>query len=269
MKNWPFWIGCLAAVIIIILYMQFFRVEQPGPVSVTAPVPVALPEKPEIVHPLEETAEAVQAAEPFIDSRQPLPELQQSDAKMGDILSKLFAEQNLGEFFLVQHIIERFVVMIDNLPRQDLPVTHRPLKKIPGIFLASDVAGDKVIDPANYQRYEPVIRLLEKADTRQVVAVYIRLYPLFQESYEALGYPDGYFNDRLIEVIDHLQATPIVRDPIRLVQPKALYHYADPELEALSAGRKILIRTGPDNAERIKKILKEYREALTSSGLEN
>ena len=265
MKSWPFWIGCLAAVIIIIAYLQFFRAEQPESVSVTQPVPVTLPEKPPIMHPIDQAATDEKSAEPILDLEQPLPELQQSDEKMEAILTKLFADQKLGRFFLLEHIIERFVVMVDNLPRQDLPVTHRPLKKIPGRFEADGPSDNLVIDPANYERYEPVIALLEKADTQQVVAVYVKLYPLFQQSYQTLGYPDGYFNDRLIEVIDHLLATPVVKDPIRLIQPKALYLFADPALEALSAGRKILIRTGPTNAERIKKILREYRTLLTTA----
>ena len=265
MKNWPFWIGCLAAVIILIVYLQFFRAEQPEQVSLQEPAPVTQPEKPAIIHPIDETVADEKSAEPILDLEQPLPELQQSDEKMEEILSKLFADQKLGRFFLLEHSIERFVVMVDNLPRQDLPVTHRPLKKIPGRFEANGPREDLVIDPSNYNRYVPVISLLEKADTQQVVAVYVKLYPLFQESYQTLGYPDGYFNDRLIEVIDHLLVTPIVEDPIRLVQPKALYLFADPELEALSAGRKILIRTGPENAERIKKILREYRKALTTA----
>lgn len=267
MKNWPFWIGCLAAVIIIIVYMQFFRLKQPEPVSVMEPREVSRPEEPQILHPIAETAADEQAAEPILAADQALPELQQSDAAMEDILSRLFAEQKLDRFFLLEHIIERFVVMVDNLSGESLPTTHRPLRKIPGNFQTSGADLDLVIDPANYQRYAPVISLLERADTQQVVAVYVRLYPLFQEAYEALGYPDGYFNDRLIEVIDHLLGTPVVKDPVRLVQPKALYLYADPELESLSAGRKILVRTGPDNAERIKTILKAYRGALTDSRL--
>ncbi len=269
MKNWPFWIGCLAAVIIVIVYLLFFRVEQPDLIGAPQPVAVAPPEKPAILHPIDQTLTDDRAAEPVMDPDQPLPELQQSDAQIAGILSRLLAEQSLDEFFLLEHIIERFVVMVDNLPRRDLPVTHRPLKKIPGKFLASSPREDLVVDPANYRRYVPLISLLDKADTRQMVAVYVKLYPLFQEAYQTLGYPDGYFNDRLIEVIDHLLGTPIVKGPIRLTQPKALYLYADPELEALSAGRKILVRTGPDNAERIKNILRRYREALTTSGPKN
>ena len=41
-----------------------------------------------------------------------------------------------------------------------------------------------------------------------MAVVYERLYPLFQQAYEDLGYPGKYFNDRLVEVIDHLLQTP-------------------------------------------------------------
>ena len=103
-----------------------------------------------------------------------------------------------------------------------------------------------------------------KLEPDEVVAVYKRLYPLFQQAYERLGYPDAYFNDRLIEVVDHLLEAPILKDPISLKQPKALYLFADPELEALSAGQKILIRIGPENAFKLKATLQEYRRKLAS-----
>jgi len=47
------------------------------------------------------------------------------------------------------------------------------------------------------------------------------------------------------------------------VQPKVFYVYADPKLEALSAGQKILLRMGSANAEQIKAKLREIRQALT------
>ena len=183
---------------------------------------------------------------------------------MADILAGLFADQKLDRFFILEHFIERFVVMVDNLPRAELPRTHRPVKQTPGTFLARGERGQLTIDPANYQRYTPLVKILAALDTRQTVAVYKRLYPLFQEAYEGLGYPDAYFNDRLIEVIDHLLATPQVAGPVHLVQPKALYLFADPDLEALSAGRKILIRCGPENTIRIQSILRDYRRELAA-----
>lgn len=82
-----------------------------------------------------------------------------------------------------------------------------------------------------------------------------------------LGYPKAYFNDRLIEVIDHLLAAPEVPAQTKLVQPKVFYQFADPDLETRSAGQKILMRIGNENAARIKAKLREIRSELTRSGL--
>src|SRR6185369_8627545 len=74
-----------------------------------------------------------------------------------------------------------------------------------------------------------------------------------------------YFNDRLVEVIDHLLQTPDVRGPIPLKQGKVFYEYADPALEARSAGQKLLLRMGPQNEAVIKGKLKELRVYVTTS----
>jgi len=42
---------------------------------------------------------------------------------------------------------------------------------------------------------------------------YFKLYSLFQQSYEDLGYPGQYFNDRLVEVIDDMLRAPEVQAP--------------------------------------------------------
>jgi len=80
-----------------------------------------------------------------------------------------------------------------------------------------------------------------------------------------LGYPDGYFNDRAVAVIDQLLATPQPAEPVRLVRPHVLYEFADPKLEALSSGQKLLIRMGPDNAARVKTVLAELRTRIASN----
>lgn len=266
MKNWPFRIGfILLVVIMVILWWQFYLPQQQEDTQMVAPPPIAQPQaEPAIKHPVTTAPEELNAAAPVIDLEQPLPELKQSDTTMAAILTKLFADQKLERFFTLEHFIERFVVMIDNLPRSQLPATHRPLKKIPGSFLAQGTRDQLTIDPANYQRYTPLIEGLAALNKQQVVAVYKRLYPLFQEAYQGLGYPNAYFNDRLVAVIDHLLTAPLLSGPVYLTQPKALYLYADPALEELSAGRKILLRSGPENATLIKAMLHEYRRELTA-----
>jgi hypothetical protein len=102
------------------------------------------------------------------------------------------------------------------------------------------------------------------ADVDAIVDLYQRFYPLFQQSYERLGYPDAYFNDRLIEVIDHLLETPTPNEPIQLIRPNVLYEFADPGLESLSSGQKLLLRMGPANAATVKGVLIEFRLRLAA-----
>jgi hypothetical protein len=49
-------------------------------------------------------------------------------------------------------------------------------------------------------------------------------------------------------------------------QPHVVYRFADPDLEAASAGHKIMLRMGSENASRIKAKLREIRRALTDAG---
>jgi hypothetical protein len=107
-----------------------------------------------------------------------------------------------------------------------------------------------------------LVKIVQNTDTAQLVAIYKQYYPLFQQAYADLGYPDGYFNDRLVEVIDHLLATPEISGPIRLKRPSVNYEFADAELENRSAGQKLLIRMGSENAAVVKAKLRELRQAV-------
>ena len=120
------------------------------------------------------------------------------------------------------------------------------------------------LDVRNFERYKPLVAVVRDLDMQQLAAVYIRFYPLFQEAYQNLGYPNGYFNDRLVQVIDLMLATPQPRGPIELVRPNVMYTFADPALEARPAGQKLLIRMGPQNAQTIKLKLTELRAAVAA-----
>ena len=82
-----------------------------------------------------------------------------------------------------------------------------------------------------------MVSVVRQLDMQRVADTYFHFYPLFQSAYQDLGYPNGYFNDRLVQVIDSLLATPEPSGPIELTRPNVLYTYADPKLEALPAGR--------------------------------
>ena len=92
---------------------------------------------------------------------------------------------------------------------------------------------------------------------------YRNFYSLFQRAYQELGYPDRYFNDRLVEAIDDSLATPEIPPPIRVEAPSVMWRYVDPHLEALSAGQKILLRMGQANAHEVKAWLAAFRKSVT------
>jgi Protein of unknown function (DUF3014) len=103
---------------------------------------------------------------------------------------------------------------------------------------------------------------VKNANVEQLASAYRHFYPLFQQAYVDLGYPDGYFNDRLVEVIDHLLATPEVAGPIKLTQPGVFYQYADPSIEERSTGQKLMIRLGSQNAAVVKEKLRALRKEV-------
>ncbi|HEX6018398.1 MAG TPA: DUF3014 domain-containing protein, partial [Burkholderiaceae bacterium] len=78
-----------------------------------------------------------------------------------------------------------------------------------------------------------------------------------------------------VEVIDNLLATPEpappgplmqlteVKGSVPSTQPWLRYEYADPTLEALSSGQRILLRVGAAHRQALKTKLTELRQLVT------
>ncbi|MDX1508101.1 MAG: DUF3014 domain-containing protein [Woeseiaceae bacterium] len=212
------------------------------------------------IHPIE----PVEPPGPSDRELVPLPALDDSDSYFVLEMIDLFGP-DAGQVLVSDALIDKFVATIDNLPRSHVAEKSRPVGRLASNFAIDEsVSGDKTyLSPENYQRYSALVALVDNADMDAVAAMYRRFYPLFQESYVRLGYPNGYFNDRVVEVIDHLLATPEPDYPVELVRPNVLYQFADPKLESLSSGQKLLIRIGPENAATIKQALSELRARIT------
>jgi len=212
---------------------------------------VPAPKEPAVKHPL-----------PASQTQEPLPPLVDSDQPMQNTLEELIGKESVEQFVIPKDLIRHIVVTIDNLTAEKVAERLRPLKPATGKFAVRGSEDAPVLDPANFERYKPLVQLIQSLDTQRLVATYTRYYPLFQEAYESLGHPPQYFNDRLVEVIDHLLLTPDLRGPIALAQPSVQYEYADPKIESRSAGQKVLIRMGSDNAAVVKDKLRELRSVL-------
>ena len=225
------------------------------------PHPAAVPATPQ---PPAAAAPAVQnpVPAPSGPATAPLPTLAQSDAPMQQALTGLIGAQPVQQFFRPEMIVRHIVVTVDNLSRKRAAVQLWPVKPVAGQFMIHGDDQHATIDTANYQRYTAYVQLLQMVDTKQLADLYFHFYPLFQHAYQNLGYPNGYFNDRLVETIDNLLQTPDAKGDLALVRPNVMYQYADPSLESLSAGQKVLLRMGPDNEAAVKAKLKEIRAAV-------
>ena len=225
--------------------------ELPG-TSGAAPVAPATPPASTIQHPIEEVAGET-------GDNAPLPALDASDAAVLAALGAL-AGDGLTALMNPEHVIQRIVATIDSLPRQKIASDALPVRGASGTFAATHDA----IDAKNYARYGAYAAIAKSMDADKVVAWYVHYYPLFQQAYRELGYPDGYFNDRLVVVIDHLLATPDLPEAPALTQSKVMYEYADPALESRSAGQKLLLRSGPENEAAIKAKLRQIRALVAA-----
>ena len=236
-------------------------VAQPAtaPAAAVASAPQPAPES-AIVHPIEAPPD------------QPL-----QAGEVAPALTELLGRKAVLSFFQVDDFPRRFAATVDNLGRAHAPPAVWPVNPMAGRFTVEERDGATFIAADNSSRYTPFVLLAETVDIRRAVDLYVRMYPLLQKSYEELGYPKRYFNDRLIAVIDQMLATPEREEPLKLEltnvkgpipseRPWVRYQYVDPELEALSAGQKILLRVGPVNARRLKAKLAEIRDELVRRG---
>jgi hypothetical protein len=263
-SGWTWLAGALALLAAIAFGLYFARKAPPATSALPGqssalPPSATTPPASAIQHPIGDAANATDANAPV------LPPLDASDAATIEALTSLAGTSGVGTLLNPEHVIQRIVATVDSLPRQKLSPDAFPIRGASGPFAAHIENGRGEIDPRNFERYAVYARVADAIDAKSLVGWYVRFYPLFQQAYREQGYPDGYFNDRLVVVIDHLLETPDLREPVALTQPNVMYEFADPSLEKRSAGQKLLLRSGPENERAIKTKLREIRAALVGA----
>jgi hypothetical protein len=242
--------------------------QAPAPVA-AAPAPAA--SEPAIQHPIDVPAATAAEAPRTLD---------QAEGVIAQAIGSLLGNKAGASMVRRDDFVRRAVVTIDNLGRTHAAPRLWPVDPIAGRFTALREGGAEVIAQGNSARYSTFVALAASLDAARAAALYKQNYPLFQAAYKELGYPRAYFNDRLVAVIDQLLATPepagplvvkltAVKGEVASTQPWTRYEFADPQLEALPAGSKMLLRMGNDNARRIKAKLRELRAAVGTGSAKN
>ncbi len=255
---WSAGIVIAAAIAIGVYYRYYSPVPAAPPAQhpAAAPQPAAPPPAPAIQHPIPPAAEQQQA---------PLPPLDQSDPVVRDSLIGLLGKPAVAKFLVPHQIIRDVVVTVDNLPRKKVAAELRPLQPTPG-----DTAVDTQGSCDDSQSAE--LRTLRGTDGRRAARPTRRRWPpstsgSIRSSNRRMRIsvtPGSTSTTAWCRPSTACSPPRMYQGPIELVRPKVFYQFADPKLEALPAGQKLLIRMGPQNASVIKAKLQQFRAAITA-----
>lgn len=201
--------------------------------------------------------------EPVVIPPEPLPTLYESDPEVTLALADIAGAGPLAEYLVMDQVISRVVASIDSLTSRQVPVHINPIKPAGEKFVTDSEGERLVMSPRNFARYDGYVALLQNMDTGSLMTFYQRYAPLFQQAWEENG-GSGSFNERLLDVIDDLLEAPDVAGPVYLTKYEAVYLYEIPELEAMTAGQKVLVRMGSANASVVKEKLIQIRAQLKS-----
>ncbi|MEJ1966873.1 MAG: DUF3014 domain-containing protein [Gammaproteobacteria bacterium] len=192
--------------------------------------------------------------------------LDASDATIRSAATDLVGQQSATSLLTVDGIVRHIVATVDTLPRQHFAAGAWPLKPLTGGFIATADDQKSPLSEDNFARYTPYIAVLRRLDAQALAKLYLAHRALFQQAYAEVSPAGGDFRSRLLVAIDTVLAAPEANGIIMVARPDAMYQFADPALENLPAGQKLLLRTGPANTGVIKGKLRELRAALSSAG---
>src|SRR4030095_826656 len=116
----------------------------------------AEPEEPPVEHPLAEA-----------DASKALPSLNDSDMPVEMELEDLIGRESVGKYLVSTEMIRHAVVTIDNLPNTKVAERLRPVKAAPCRCGTSGREDAFLLDPANYERYKPLVQLFRSVDSQQ------------------------------------------------------------------------------------------------------
>jgi hypothetical protein len=169
----------------------------------------------------------------------------------------------MGDFVLADQLLRRFVTAVNNTAAGKVDHKSGPFLPIkPGFSASQSVPITMTAD--SQARYQPYVSMLTTIKIEPCVTLYRRFYPLLSTAYAELG-EAGTFHSTTLKAIDMLLATPDLSQPPALIPAeKGLYRFAEPQLEALPAAQKQLLRTGWENVSALKIWLRQLRKALLS-----
>jgi hypothetical protein len=216
--------------------------------------------------PANTTPRAVTATEAPIDKPEPpvnLPPLDQMDAFLRPLLSALSSRPELANWLATDDLVRQLAMAINQASQGDSPARDFRVIKPAAAFRVAGRGTRRTIDPASYRRYDGLVQTLTSIDATAAARVYKTIRPRLNEAYQGVGNPGRSVDPAVQQTLDILLDTPIVKDPIPLIETGAAgWAYEDAELEELTATQKQLLRMGAANVERVQVWLRSFQIAI-------
>ena len=192
-----------------------------------------------------------------------LPPLDQMDGYLRPLLAALSSRPELAAWLATDDLVGQLAQAIDLAAAGASPARDFKVIAPKSRFSAAGRGGRRTIDAAGYRRYDGLVETVTSVDAASVARIYKTVRPRLNEAYQRSGNPTGNVDNALLKAIDILLDTPVVKDPIAIVEDdKAGWVYADDELEELLPTQKQLLRMGSANVEKLLAWLRALRNAL-------
>lgn len=193
---------------------------------------------------------------------EPLPSLAERDFATRDALAGLSPLPQWTEWLTQSDLLGRFTAAVANIADGESPRGALGFLSPGGTFEVVERKRKLYAAPSSFARYDAVVKVVDSVDVNGAAAAYRKLEPLIDGVYAQIARPGARFEDTLKAALDRMAAVPIPGAAPELVSRGAVFAYADPALEGLTAAEKHLLRLGTANARLVQRKCQELRAAL-------
>ncbi|RKH59938.1 DUF3014 domain-containing protein, partial [Corallococcus interemptor] len=192
----------------------------------------------------------------------PAVQLSGTDPRVRDLLKGLSSDADFARWLDSEDLARRFAASVNLIAEGQSPRMPLSFMAPAGAFRVTKRQGRTVGSAESHTRYDGVTRVIVSLDAKAVGQVYQELKPLLDAAHAELAPPGRSLEATLSQAIGRLTRVPIPKTSPELTAKGALYVYVDPELEALGAAEKHLLRMGPVNMRKVQAKLTELSAAL-------
>ena len=254
-SNFVLAIGTLASIIIVggVLYQaQKDDLLDSEILSIPEQQVITLPEAPVVPEAtIPSSNEIIDEEMEATEEKPTLPRLDESDQFVRDRISMMSSKEGLKTWLSTDDLLRRSASYLDGLSRGVILGKIFPLSS-PESNFATPRDGDVIwLNAGNYERYNATIQVLTSIDMKLVAQMFHFSRPLLESAFSELGYQPRQMDGIILTALDQVISTPVIVEPIQLTRDSVIYKFADPGLESLTPLQKQLIRSGPENTQRL------------------